>query len=329
MSQVETDDLKKVGWLLGKELGSGHFAKVKLVTRESDGVTAACKIIKKPKDSKKREAAEKEYKILTAIDHPYVCKCYEAFETDDKIYLMLELMEGGELFDRIVDMGHFTEEMAADVTYKLLGALKYMHDKKIAHRDLKPENMLMTGKGPDAQVKITDFGLSKFFDEQSSLMKTPCGTPGYIAPEVLNMKGYNEKCDVWSFGVIVYILLCGFPPFYADNDAQLFEKIKKGQYQFLKPYWDPISEEAKACVARMLTVDAGKRPSCEELMEDPWLASAKAKAEAAEQATAALAAGVGGVNILNKTEMVKASANLKKLKGVFLATWAIASMSTE
>ena len=98
-------------------------------------------------DSKKREAAEKEYKILTAIDHPYVCKCYEAFETDDKIYLMLELMEGGELFDRIVDMGHFTEEMAADVTYKLLGALKYMHDKKIAHRDLKPENMLMTGKG--------------------------------------------------------------------------------------------------------------------------------------------------------------------------------------
>ena len=104
----------------------------------------------------------------------------------------------------------------------------------------------------DAVVKITDFGLSKFFDEQSSLMKTPCGTPGYIAPEVLHMRGYDKQCDVWSFGVIVYILLCGFPPFYADNDAQLFERIKRGKYEFIKPYWDPISEEAKAFVRRML-----------------------------------------------------------------------------
>ncbi len=140
-------------------------------------------------------------------------------------------------------MGHFTEKMGQEVTHKLLGALKFMHDQGIAHRDLKPENMLMTTKAEDADVKITDFGLSKLYDDQSALMKTPCGTPGYIAPEVLHMKGYNQQCDVWSLGVIVYILLCGFPPFYADNDALLFEKIKKGEFTFLSerlasPFFD-------------------------------------------------------------------------------------------
>ena len=131
--------------------------------------------------------------------------------------------------------------------------------------------MLMTDKGKDAEVKITDFGLSKFFDEQSTVMKTPCGTPGYIAPEVLKMKGYDKQCDVWSLGVIIYILLCGFPPFFADNDAQLYEKIKKGQYEFLRPYWDPISDNAKALIRRMLTVDPKERITCEEALQHPWL----------------------------------------------------------
>jgi len=180
--QQEIKDMESMGWDLGKELGSGHFAKVYLVTRKSDGIQSACKIIKKPKELKKRALVAMEHKIITEVDHPYAVKCYDAFETDDRMYLFMELMSGGELFDRIVDMGHFTEKMAQDVTFKLIGALDYMHKKGIAHRDLKPENMLMTDKGPDAEVKITDFGLSKFFDEQSSLMKTPCGTPGYIAP---------------------------------------------------------------------------------------------------------------------------------------------------
>jgi len=133
-----------MGWELGKELGSGHFAKVKLV--EKKGIKAACKIIKLPKELKKRQNTEQEYRILTEIDHPSVVKCYDAFQTDTKLYLVLELMEGGELFDRIVDRGHFTEKDAQGVAYKLIGALKHMHDKGIAHRDLKPENMLMTSK---------------------------------------------------------------------------------------------------------------------------------------------------------------------------------------
>ena len=205
-------------------------------------------------------------------------------------------MKGGELFDRIVDKGHFTEADAAGVTAKLFSAIKcarrplarvvgrrcstpcatatrrYLHDKNIAHRDLKPENLLMVDETPDSEVKITDFGLSKAFDEQSQVMQTPCGTPGYIAPEVLVMKGYDKQCDVWSLGVIVYILLCGFPPFYADNDAQLFEKIKRGQYEFLRPYWDPISETAKDFIDKMLRVDPKQRITCEQALAHPWLA---------------------------------------------------------
>jgi len=311
-SATEKEDIDKCGWVLGKELGSGHFAKVKLVTRKSDGQQAACKIIKKPRDLKKRKMVEIEERILQAVDHPHVVKCYAVYETDERMYLFLELMEGGELFDRIVDQGHYTEEEAAQTTYKLLSALKHMHDKGIAHRDLKPENMLMASKKPDADVKITDFGLSKFFDEQSTVMKTPCGTPGYIAPEVLHMKGYDKQCDVWSLGVIVYILLCGFPPFYADNDAQLFERIKKGQYEFLRPYWDVVSDKGKDFIRMMLVVDPKKRKTVDELLAESWLADAKKQ--------------VGELSSKSKlstnAELPANREKLLKLKGVFLAAWA-------
>jgi len=120
-------------------------------------------------------------------------------------------------------------------------------------------------------VKITDFGLSQVFDDHSQVMQTPCGTPGYIAPEVLLMGGYDKACDIWSLGVIVYILLCGFPPFYADNDAQLFEKIKRGEFEFLRPYWDPISDSAKDLIRQMLQVSPKKRVDCDAALSHPWL----------------------------------------------------------
>ena len=211
--------------------------------------------------------------IMKNMDHPYVVKCYEAIETQSQVFLILELMEGGELFDKIVEMGSFTETDAADLTKKILGALNYMHERGIIHRDLKPENMLLAKKGDISAVKLTDFGLSKMIDAQSSLMKTPCGTPAYVAPEVIAHKngGYDKQVDVWSMGVIVYILLCGFPPFYAENDAKLYGKVKRGEYQFLKPYWDAISDDAKAFVRSMLIVDPAKRATIDQLLVHPWL----------------------------------------------------------
>uniref|UniRef100_A0A7S0J9G7 Protein kinase domain-containing protein n=1 Tax=Calcidiscus leptoporus TaxID=127549 RepID=A0A7S0J9G7_9EUKA len=264
-------------WRIGHELGSGHFAKVKLGEHVKTGKTCAVKIIKKLSGSK-ATLIKTEVDILKKVNHPYIVKCYDVIDHEEtnKLYLFMELMSGGELFDRIVDKGHFTEQDAMVTTIKLIDAINYLHSLGIAHRDLKPENMLMTDSSADAEVKITDFGLSKFFDEQSKVMQTPCGTPGYIAPEVLRMKGYGKECDVWSLGVIIYILLCGFPPFYAENDAQLYEKIKRGEYEFLRPYWDPISDLAKDLIRKMLTVDPHKRITCEEALQHEWL---KAQAE--------------------------------------------------
>jgi len=264
-------DPETVGeWTIGKELGSGHFAKVKMGKHMTTGKLCAIKILKKPSGSK-MALVRTEVDILKQINHPYIVRCYDVIDTETKVYFMMELMSGGELFDRIVDKGHFTEKDAIGVSIKLIDSINYLHSKGIAHRDLKPENMLMTSSGPDAEVKITDFGLSKFFDAQSQVMQTPCGTPGYIAPEVLKMKGYGKECDVWSLGVIIYILLCGFPPFYADNDAQLYEKIKRGEYEFLRPYWDPISDKAKDLIRKMLTVSPKDRITCSGCLEHPWL----------------------------------------------------------
>jgi len=277
MGKQETKEIESQGWSVGKVLGQGAFGKVMLVTRTSDKQQAAVKVVKKPNSMSKMELVKTEAKILKSIQHPYIVLCFDAFETTDNVYFVMELMSGGELFDRIVQLGMFTEKMAQDVTYKLLGALQYMHDQNVCHRDLKPENMLLSDKTASAEVKITDFGLSKMYDEQTTVMKTACGTPGYCAPEVLAMAPYDFQVDVWSYGVILYILLCGFPPFYGDNDAQLFKKVKAGAYKFIKPYWDPISAEAKDFVAKTLIVDPRQRAKIPDLLKHPWLAGEAAK----------------------------------------------------
>ena len=264
-------EMELVGkWELGEIIGQGHFAKVRAATHTETKKKCAAKIIKKPQGGK-MQIVQTEVDVLKKVQHPYIVRCYDVVETPEKVYFFIELMKGGELFDRIVEKGHFTEAEAVTATVKLISAIDYLHSLGIAHRDLKPENMLMTDKSENAECKITDFGLSKFFDEQSTVMQTPCGTPGYIAPEVLHMKGYDKACDVWSLGVIVYILLCGFPPFYADNDAQLYLKIKKGEFEFLEPYWDPISADAKHLVTRMLTVNPKTRITCAQALAHPWL----------------------------------------------------------
>jgi len=310
------------GWTLSKELGSGHFAKVKLGTRKSDGLQVAVKIIKKPKGSKIK-LVQAEVDILKKIDHPYIVKCFDHYDTGEKMYLMMELMDGGELFDRIVDKGHYTEDDCKVTTAKLLDAIRYLHEAGIAHRDLKPENMLMTDTTENAEVKITDFGLGKVFDAHSEVMQTPCGTPGYIAPEVLMMKGYNKACDIWSLGVIIYILLCGFPPFYADNDALLFEKIKKGEFQFLRPYWDPISDVAKDLIRKMLTVDWKQRVTAQECLQHPFV-----KAQAQELNKQQESEQMRKQSLENFQKLKDFNAH-RKLKGVFQMAIAVERMKTE
>ena len=177
-------------------------------------------------------------------------------------------MTGGELFDRIVEKGSYTEKDAADLIKQVLDAVAYMHREGVVHRDLKPENLLYQNQEEDSKIMISDFGLSKM--EDSGIMATACGTPGYVAPEVLAQKPYGKSVDVWSIGVISYILLCGYPPFYDENDANLFAQILKGEFEFDSPYWDDISAEAKEFIRCLMCVDVDKRLSCEDALKHAW-----------------------------------------------------------
>jgi len=145
----------------------------------------------------------------------------------------MELMTGGELFDRIVEKEHYSEKEAADTIRPIVDAIRYCHEMGIAHRDLKPENLLYSSPDPSAVLKITDFGLAKVLNNE--LMTTACGTPGYVAPEIIEGKGYGPAVDYWSLGVIIYVMLCGYPPFYEETNEKLFDMIKTAKYEFPSP----------------------------------------------------------------------------------------------
>jgi calcium/calmodulin-dependent protein kinase I len=188
----------------------------------------------------------------------------------------MELVTGGELFDRIVEKGSYSERDASDLIRQVIEAVSYLHALGIVHRDLKPENLLyMCPEDDDAPIKIIDFGLSRPDIGPGSIMKTKVGTPYYVAPEVLQRK-YTASCDIWSIGVITYILLCGYPPFYGENDANLFEQIKKAEYEFDAPYWDEISDSAKDFISHLMEKSPIKRYTCEECLDHPWISGGMA-----------------------------------------------------
>jgi len=183
----------------------------------------------------------------------------------------MELVTGGELFDKIVEKGQYTEKEAATTVKKVLSSVDYLHSVNIAHRDLKPENLLLRGDD-ETDVMLSDFGLSKIIN-QDTMMETACGTPYYVAPEVLSAQGYDKEVDLWSIGVITYLLLCGFPPFYGETLPEVFEQIMKADYDFPDPYWTDISKDAKDFISKLLVVDSKKRLTAKQAMQHPWILS--------------------------------------------------------
>eukprot|EP00096_Caligus_rogercresseyi_P006329 TRINITY_DN2268_c0_g1_i2.p1 TRINITY_DN2268_c0_g1~~TRINITY_DN2268_c0_g1_i2.p1 ORF type:complete len:365 (-),score=68.03 TRINITY_DN2268_c0_g1_i2:1070-2164(-) len=261
-------------YIMKDVLGTGAFSQVRLAElREEPSKLFAIKIIDKKALKGKEDSLENEIRVLRRLDHPNVVKLLEAYESKSSVYLVMELVTGGELFDRIVEKGSYTEKDAADLIKQVLSAVDYMHTEGVVHRDLKPENLLYHSTDEDSKIMISDFGLSKM--EDSGIMATACGTPGYVAPEVLAQKPYGKSVDVWSIGVISYILLCGYPPFYDENDANLFAQILKGEFEFDSPYWDDISDEAKAFIRQLMCVDVDKRLSCSEALKHAWITGAK------------------------------------------------------
>lgn len=193
------------------------------------------------------------------------------------LLVIMECMEGGELFQRIQDRteGAFTEREAAQVMHEICIAVKYLHDNNIAHRDLKPENLLYTKAGPLGILKLTDFGFAKETLTKDTL-QTPCYTPYYVAPEVLGTEKYDKSCDIWSLGVIMYILLCGFPPFYSNHGLAISpgmkNRIKLGQFTFPNPEWQNVSQDAKELINGMLNIDPSKRLTIVQVMSNRWIA---------------------------------------------------------
>jgi len=250
-------------------LGTGAFSQVRLAESRDDGQMYAVKIIDKKALKGKEDSLENEIRVLKRLKHPNIVALLEVFEDKTKVYLVMELVTGGELFDRIVEKGSYSEKDAADLIKQVLSAVAYMHEEGVVHRDLKPENLLYYSPDADSKIMISDFGLSKM--EESGVMATACGTPGYVAPEVLAQKPYGKAVDVWSIGVISYILLCGYPPFYDENDANLFAQILKGEFEFDSPYWDDISEEAKDFIRSLMCVNVEHRLTCHTALEHCWI----------------------------------------------------------
>jgi len=275
MGFFKKSEIKK-NYELGKDLGSGNFAVVKQAKNKAFTPggdipeIVAVKVIDKAKVEDMNDI-QREIEIMQMINHENVIKLYEIFDEPKKMHLVMVLVTGGELFDRIVAKGSYTEKDAAMVTKTLCSALDYLHAKKVVHRDLKPENILYASAADDAPIKIADFGLARLVSSKD-LMKTACGTPGYVAPEVLKNKGYDSGAvDLWSAGVILYIMLCGFPPFYEEELPALFDQIMNARYDFPSPWWDEISSGAKGLVRKLLELDPKKRLTAAQVLEDKWI----------------------------------------------------------
>eukprot|EP01097_Dermamoeba_algensis_P000578 TRINITY_DN11_c0_g1_i1.p1 TRINITY_DN11_c0_g1~~TRINITY_DN11_c0_g1_i1.p1 ORF type:complete len:338 (-),score=85.80 TRINITY_DN11_c0_g1_i1:30-1043(-) len=266
-------------------LGSGSFAEVKKAKHKATGEVFAAKIIDKStlNTPDRMDMVFVEMKILLLVNHENVVKLKEIFEGPKSYFLILELITGGELFDKIVQLQFYSEKDASRVIRQILSAVKHLHDKHIIHRDLKPENLLLSSHDADANIKLADFGLSDVVESDKVLLKRAVGTPGYIAPEVLlaleGGPGYNIPADIWGVGVILYILLCGFPPFYDEDEEALYDSIIDGGFSYPEPYWTGISDSAKDLINKMLVVDPSRRLTAEECLKHPWVQGSAAPGE--------------------------------------------------
>jgi len=242
-------------YTLGKTIGEGSFGQVRLAIHKPTKQMRAVKILKKANINMK--SLVNEISILSKLSHPSIMQIFEIFEDKINIYIVSEYCKGGELFDIISEKGSFSEKEACIVMKQIMSGICYCHQKRIVHRDLKPENILMDGDSNDLSLKIIDWGCAKTIKKKERLHKAD-GTAYYIAPEVL--KGdYDEKCDIWSCGVIFYILLCGYPPFNAETDEEIFSAVLKGEFVFPEEEWNSVSEEAKNLIKKMLVLDPKKK----------------------------------------------------------------------
>ncbi|XP_049746266.1 serine/threonine-protein kinase 33 isoform X2 [Elephas maximus indicus] len=266
-------------YAFGRILGQGSFGMViEAINKETETKWAIKKVNKEKAGSSAVKLLEREVNILKSVKHEHIIHLEQVFETPKRMYLVMELCEDGEL-KRILDRkGRFSETETRWIIQSLASAIAYLHDKDIVHRDLKLENIMVKSSFIDANdemnlnIKVTDFGLAvKKQGRSEAMLQTTCGTPIYMAPEVINAHDYSQQCDIWSIGVIMYMLLCGGPPFWANSEDKLFELIRKGELRFRDPVWDSISDCAKSALKQLLKVDPAHRITAKELLDTQWI----------------------------------------------------------
>ncbi|XP_068167513.1 serine/threonine-protein kinase Chk2 [Antennarius striatus] len=264
-------------YLLTRQIGTGVCGEVKLAFERSTCKKFAVKIINKKNFQSEGTAvrnAKTEMEILQRTDHPCLIKTVDFYQTDESYYIVLELMEGGELFQRLKSKQQLKESVAKLYFYQMLNAVQYLHSNGIIHRDLKPENILLSSQEDICLIKVTDFNQSRILEE-TLLMRTLCGTPSYLAPEVFTQAsttGYGLAVDAWSLGVLLFVCLGGYPPFHEDfSPLSITEQIIHGEFTMIPSKWRNISDQAKDVVRKLLVVDPSKRMTIEEALHHSWL----------------------------------------------------------
>ncbi|XP_069672550.1 calcium/calmodulin-dependent protein kinase type II alpha chain isoform X24 [Periplaneta americana] len=257
---------------LKEELGKGAFSVVRRCVQKSTGLEFAAKIINTKKLSARDfQKLEREARICRKLQHPNIVRLHDSIQEENFHYLVFDLVTGGELFEDIVAREFYSEADASHCIQQILESVNHCHQNGVVHRDLKPENLLLASKQKGAAVKLADFGLAIEVQGEQQAWFGFAGTPGYLSPEVLKKEPYGKPVDIWACGVILYILLVGYPPFWDEDQHRLYAQIKAGAYDYPSPEWDTVTPEAKNLINQMLTVNPSKRITASEALKHPWI----------------------------------------------------------
>ncbi|XP_062411115.1 calcium/calmodulin-dependent protein kinase type II subunit beta isoform X9 [Sardina pilchardus] len=257
---------------LYEELGKGAFSVVRRCVKLVSGQEYAAKIINTKKlSARDHQKLEREARICRLLKHPNIVRLHDSISEEGFHYLLFDLVTGGELFEDIVAREYYSEADASHCIHQILESVSHIHQHDIVHRDLKPENLLLASKCKNAAVKLADFGLAIEVQGDQQAWFGFAGTPGYLSPEVLRKEAYGKPVDIWACGVILYILLVGYPPFWDEDQHKLYQQIKAGAYDFPSPEWDTVTPEAKNLINQMLTINPTKRISAQEALKHPWV----------------------------------------------------------
>ncbi|XP_031171619.1 calcium/calmodulin-dependent protein kinase type II subunit gamma isoform X1 [Sander lucioperca] len=257
---------------LYEELGKGAFSVVRRCVKKSSGQEYAAKIINTKKlSARDHQKLEREARICRLLKHPNIVRLHDSISEEGFHYLVFDLVTGGELFEDIVAREYYSEADASHCISQILESVNHIHQHDIVHRDLKPENLLLASKMKGAAVKLADFGLAIEVQGDQQAWFGFAGTPGYLSPEVLRKDPYGKPVDIWACGVILYILLVGYPPFWDEDQHKLYQQIKAGAYDFPSPEWDTVTPEAKNLINQMLTINPAKRITAEQALKHPWI----------------------------------------------------------